>query len=205
MTKPVATKIPSWVYTARTTLLTFAFLTVGTAQAASPCPQLSGTYAIAGEMWSVNGVLRVLDVGVGVGQTDYVGGALIITADEQGRLTVQARPLAIDPLRTYETRTLQSPLDYMCKGGWIVMQSQTKIGRNVGQSSYEGVLTLRFKPLVSDNDDSLQLELTFKGHKTVNLFSYDSAHIDIGILWSRYSNVAKMEWVQTASRVAVPQ
>lgn len=197
MAKPVSTRSALAASAVQTTLMIFAFVACGAAHAANSCPQVSGAYGIAGETRSVEGVLRVL----GVGLPDYAGGSLFIAPDEHGRLVVQVRPIAGDPLRTYATRTLQTPLDYSCKGGWMVMQSQTKSNLNIGLASYEGLFTLRFKPLVSSEDDSLQLELTFKGHKTVTLFSYDSARIEIGIPWSRYSNTTKLEWLQTASRV----
>ena len=178
-------------------ILAFVFLRNWVAQAAIPCPHFSGIYAISGEARVVDNVLRIL----GGDRSDYVGGTLNITADESGRLTLLARPQIIDALKTYEMRILLSPRDYSCKGGWIVMNSLQKFSRSVEWSMYEGLITLRFKPLVTAYDDSLQLELAFKGHKTINLFSYDSASIDIGIPWSRYSETTKLEWEQTASRV----
>lgn len=73
--------------------------------------------------------------------------------------------------------------DYQCEDGWVVFSRRSSAFRNHLPGLYKGDAKIR---IARDGMYAgLRIESTFSGHQIGSLFSYDSAHLDFPMWWSR--------------------
>ena len=159
--------------------------------ASNSCAPVDGKFEIMGERDEIQGVMSALRFDYAQADARY----LVFESDAQGFLSVQLMPQIQDPLKSYAYRTIKGAKEFSCNSGWWVVKASVKSYLNVGVKSYEGFYELKFRqPAAKDENDSLNMKLTFNGQKVISLFSYDSAHLDMGIPWDRISKKSELSW-----------
>ncbi|MGM9481465.1 hypothetical protein ACS5PN_09770 [Roseateles sp. NT4] len=151
---------------------------------AAPCPQFEGSFTLQGEAAAVGDALRAL----GTDRTDTVGGNLTLSARSGSPLRLSFDPPATDRPRQAIEWALNSPADFRCEKGWLVMARAVEASRGV----FEGRSTVRIAP--GADGIGLQVEVSFKGRESARIYSYDSAKIDVPLPWSRKSVTERLLW-----------
>lgn len=154
------------------------------ALAAPACPQFEGSFSIQGAPAVAGDALRAL----GADRRDAVGGNLTISARSGAPLRLSFDPPPADRPRQAVDWALNSPADFRCEKGWLVMARAVEASRG----AFEGRSTVRIAP---DMDGGgLQVEVSFKGRESARIYSYDSAKVDVPLPWSRKSVTERQVW-----------
>ena len=163
-----------------------------TAAQAGPgrCPDIEGTFILAGDSAAANNALRALGGGAG----SVVGGSLTIGGSSKGTLRLSFRypqPHAFSrPLEW----TLNNPADFKCEDGWLVTNRPVNASRLLKNGTFDGRATARFAPTAG----GLNVEVRFKGSESARIYSYDSAKIDVPVPWSRAAATDQLMWPEGA-------
>lgn len=150
------------------------------------CPDIEGTFILAGDPAAANNALRAL----GGGSSTVVGGSLTISGSSKSAQRLSFRYPQPDEFSRPLEWTLNNPADFKCEDGWLVPNRPVDASRLLKNGSFDGRATARFAPTAG----GLNVEVRFKGSESARIYSYDSAKIDVPVPWSRAAATDRLTW-----------
>lgn len=159
----------------------------------SRCPDIKGTFILAGDTAASNDALRTL----GGGRGTVEGGSLTIKGSAKGTLQLSFRYPRPDELSRPVEWSINNPSDFKCDDGWLVPNRPVGASRLLKNGAFDGRTTARFAPTAG----GLSVEVRFKGSESARIFSYDSATIDVPVPWSRAAETDHLTWPEGAEVV----